>query len=108
MPNEVRDTYQPAEKEQNLGRHWSPTSQAYAPADVLLDRLNSGWMLDTEATVETFYYAGYRRVDVFCFTLRRGTESIEMPVLSNPAVDRLLAENDLTVIEIKSSAQELN
>ena len=83
-------------------RHWSSESQAYAPVDVLLYYLRDGWSLDNLAGVETFYYAGYRRVDVYYLTLRRHTESLEMPVLANPALTRLIEANKINVMRVNS------
>jgi hypothetical protein len=84
-------------------RHWAPDSQAYAPADVLQQYLRSGWELDTLAAVETFYMAGYRRSDIYYFTLKRNTEYIEMPVLANPVVFRIIQEHKLNVLRINVS-----
>ncbi|MEP7287937.1 MAG: hypothetical protein ABI947_19470 [Chloroflexota bacterium] len=89
-------------------RHWSPASQAYAPADVLLNYIRQGWQLDNRAAVETFFYAGYRRVDVFYFTLRDGDVMVEMPVLANPAVSRLIEQNKLTVLRINSIREDMD
>ncbi len=84
-------------------RHWSPTSQTYAPADVLMSHLQTGWRLDGLAGVESFWHAGVRRVDVYYFTLVRGDERLEMPVLANPTVFRLIEENQLNVIRVNAS-----
>src|SRR5579859_506437 len=87
-------------------RHWSPSSQTYAPADVLVRYLRTGWSLDPMAAVETFFYAGYRRVDVYYFTLRNADQTLEMPVLGNPAVRRLLEEHKLTVLRINAAIED--
>lgn len=79
-------------------RHWSSQSQAYAPADVLLNHIREGWTLDSLVAIETFYYAGFRRIDVFYFTLplRRNAQTLEIPVVANPVVTRLIQECGLT------------
>jgi len=84
-------------------RHWAPESQTYAPADVLQQYLRNGWQLDSLAAVETFYMAGYRRSDIYYFTLRREDEFIEMPVLANPVVFRIIQEHKLNVLRINVS-----
>jgi len=89
-------------------RHWSPESQSYAPVDVLENYLRTGWTMDSLAAVETFYYAGYRRVDVFYLTLRRGEACLEMPVLANPKLMRLIEENELTVLRVNASRGEVD
>ncbi len=101
-------TYVPTNIDEEASRHWSPTSQAYAPADVLQRYLRTGWKLETLAAVETFYYAGYRRVDIYYFTLKRNEETIEMPVLRNPVVTRLIEEQKLTVMRINSTQEDID
>ncbi len=81
-------------------RHWSPQSQTYAPVDVLQQYLREGWQLDSLAAVETFYYAGYRRADIYYFTLKRADDYVEMPVLANPVVFRIIQEHKLNVLRI--------
>src|SRR5258706_780022 len=87
-------------------RHWSPDSQTYAPADVLMRYLNDGWELDSLAAVETFYYAGYRRVDIFYFTLKLDGKVVEMPLLANPVTHRLVEERKLTVLRVNAERGE--
>ena len=101
-------TYIPADTDEEVSRHWSPASQAYAPADVLQRYLRTGWKLENLAAVESFYYAGYRRVDIYYFTLKRNEETIEMPVLRNPVVTRLIEEQKLTVMRINSTQEDLD
>jgi hypothetical protein len=94
--------------ESDRSRHWAAGSQTYAPADVLLRYIADGWQLETLAAVESFYYAGYRRVDVFYFTLKRGEEVIEMPVLANPVTHRLVEERKLTVLRVNAARGEVD
>jgi hypothetical protein len=108
MAERSTSTYTPANIDEEVSRHWSPASQAYAPADILQRYLRTGWILENLAAVESFYYAGYRRVDVYYFRLKRGDESVEMPVLMNPVVTRLIEEYKLTVIRINSTQEELD
>jgi hypothetical protein len=84
--------------QQGKFRHWSAESQEYAPSDALLSYLSEGWKLDKFIAVETFYYSGYRRVDVVHFTLRRDQQSFAMPVLANPMVNRLIDYYELTIL----------
>jgi hypothetical protein len=84
--------------QQDNFRHWSAESQEFAPSDALLSYITEGWVLDKLITIETFYYSGYRRVDVVHFTLRRDEETFDMPVLANPMVNRLIDYYDLTIL----------
>ena len=87
-------------------RHWAPQSQAYAPADILLQYLATGWEIDNPAAVETYYCAGVRRADVYLFSLRRAGDHVEMPVLANPAVSRLIEKYQLTVHRVNVDCGE--
>ncbi len=84
----------------DVHRHWSADSEPYAPADILLQYLKNGWNLEKLVAVETVYYAGYRRSDIYYFTLERDGQSVEMPVLANPAVFKVLEQNRLTTLRI--------
>lgn len=79
-------------------RHWSPESETYAPAYVLLQFIRQAWQLDEMVVVELFPCArSYQHVQVYYFTLRRDDEQIWMPVLANPVVLQLIKSYGLTV-----------
>lgn len=82
-------------------RHWSPSSQAYAPADVLLRYLAEGWTVSPIVGLEEHWHAGVRRVDVYHFELVRENKVLVLPVQSNPVVRRLLHERQLRVVLLK-------
>lgn len=84
-------------------KHWCPASETYATADVLLQYLRAGWELDNLVAVETFYHAGYRCSDIYCFTLMRNGESREIPILANPVVFRVIDDHQLTILRINVS-----
>jgi hypothetical protein len=88
-------------------RHWAPDSEVYAPALVLMQYLRSGWKPDELVGVETFYHAGYRHSDIYYFTLQRDDASIEVPVLANPAVFKVISTHQLTVLRINIDRQEM-
>ena len=82
-------------------RHWSASSQAYAPADVLLGYLADGWQLSPVVGLEEHWHAGARRVDVFHFELTKDDQVQILPVQSNPIVRRLLHDRKLRVVLLK-------
>jgi hypothetical protein len=88
-------------------RHWSPESELFAPADVLLQYLRQGWKLDKLVAVETVYYSGYRRSDIFYFTLHRDDQIVEMPVLANPVVFYLIEAHQLELLRINVDRSEV-
>jgi hypothetical protein len=83
-------------------RHWSPESETYTTADVLLQYLCLGWKLDDKVSAETYYHAGYRRSDVYYFTLKQNGVTLQMPVLANPVVRRIVRDHGLTVLWINA------
>lgn len=89
--------------EENL-HHWSQESQTYATAATLLHYLRRNWELDPLAAVESFYHYGGRHVDVYYFTLTRRGRQVEMPVLANPPVFRLITQRSLQVERISGKS----
>lgn len=89
-------------------RHWSPSSQPYAPADVLIRYLSSGWQISPVVGLEEHYHAGVRRVDVYHFELVKDDEHQILPVQSNPIVRRLLREHNLRVVLLSSDTHAVS
>lgn len=83
-------------------RHWSSSSQTYAPADVLMAYLTDGWTLSPVVGLEEHWHAGVRRVDVYHFELSKENQTQVLPVQSNPVVRRLMHERQLRVVLLKS------
>jgi hypothetical protein len=79
--------------------HWSPESQRYTTADVLLQFLRDAWTLRRNVIVETFGCSSYRRVSVYRFVLQKGSRRIELPIIENPVVHRLILQYELAALE---------
>jgi len=77
--------------------HWSPASQAYAPANVLLEHLEDGWDISPIVGQEEYYYGSGRHGNVYYFELTRGSQMMVMPVLGNPIVHRLIHQRQLQI-----------
>lgn len=86
----------------NQRRHWSPASQSYAPADVLLEYLANGWKLSSIAGRAEHWYGAGRHVDIYYFELTCGHRMMVMPVQGNPAVHRLVWEQRLRIVPLSS------
>jgi hypothetical protein len=82
-------------------RHWHPQSQKIAGGDCLRDALSLGWTLNPLVMVDTVQRSGGRRIHLYYFELTRGDECVTMPVVSNPYVERVIAEHHLTVSPIE-------
>jgi hypothetical protein len=85
-------------------QHWSPTSQPYAPAHVLLQYLRYGWKIDKTVFIKSFCCLGSRSVDVYYFRLTRDSESVWMPVPANPVVPRLVQESGLALVRLSADS----
>lgn len=82
-------------------RHWSPMSQLYAPADVLIQYLAEGWTISPVIGLEEHWHAGVRRVDVYHFELTKEGQAQVLPVQSNPIVRRLIQQRQLKIVLLK-------
>jgi hypothetical protein len=89
-------------------RHWSPSSQVYAPADVLLQYLAEGWTISPVVGLEEHWHAGVRRVDVYHFELNKGEQAQVLPVQSNPVVRRLMHQRQLKIVLLKRDTVTLS
>jgi hypothetical protein len=82
-------------------RHWHAPSEKYTGGDSLLTALYKGWTLNNVVYSEAHWYAGTRCVIVYYFELTRGAETVVMPVITNPYVERLIAETPLQQIPLE-------
>ncbi len=78
--------------------HWSGDSQPYAPGDVLMHHIESGWTIGNVVTVETVHFGGTRQVRVIHVSLTAQGQVLAMPAVANPTVERLLAEHGIRPI----------
>lgn len=78
-------------------RYWSSNCTGYAGADCLVTALRKGWKANEICYAEDHWLAGMRLVVVFHFELRRGNETMYMPVISNPFVRRLIFQERFEV-----------
>jgi len=78
-------------------RHWSPDSQVYAPGDVLAHLISDGWQVYGNVFVQTYCCVSRRRTQVYHFILVRNDEHLDLHVVANPAVRRLVQERQFPV-----------
>jgi hypothetical protein len=82
----------------NRPRHWSPSSQTYAPVDVLLESMADDWSVNPMVGLEEYWYGGGRHVAVYYFELTKDGRAVSMPVLGNPIVRRLVGQRPFRVM----------
>lgn len=80
-------------------RHWSPESQSYTTAEVLLQYLSWGWECMNHVTVKTSRCGHRRFIELYSFEIAKGHERLCVPVVSNPVILRLIHERKLNVIQ---------
>jgi len=87
-------------------RHWSPASQPYTTAEVLLQYLRCGWECMNQVTVKTSRCVSSRCVELYSFEIYKEHERLCVSVVSNPVILRLIHERGLivTYCEINSSS----
>lgn len=87
------------EKYTEKPRHWNVRSEEFAGGDHLLTAIRLGWVVnETTLFAEQHWLSGSRPVTVYHFVLCRGKETMIMPVISNPFVERLITSNLLTIV----------
>lgn len=81
-------------------RHWHPGSEKYTGGDALFTALENGWQLNREVKFEEYWHAGVRSVLVYHFELSRDGETMVMPVIRNPYVNRIVREMPATLVPV--------
>lgn len=79
-------------------QHWHPKSEHYAGGDNLITAIEHGWSIDKCKLVQ-HWYAGMRSVKIYEFSLQRGDDSMLMPVINNPYVERYIKEESIPLEE---------
>ena len=80
-------------------QHWTPNSERFAGGDNLMTAIYRGWQIEKCVAVH-HTYNGMREVKVFEFTLSKNGETMTMPVIHNPYIERFLNANNVEVIDV--------
>lgn len=81
-------------------RHWSPSSQPYAPADILFQYLREGWLLGDTVVIQVIQCFSGRCVEIYHFQLSSSSGHVSMPIIANPVILRLIVERGLTTLGV--------
>jgi len=87
-------------------RHWSPSSQPFASAEILLKYLREGWQLERTVAVQMFQCVSRRCVRLYYFSALHDDQSLTIPVVENPIVLRVIRENHLELVDYSANCQE--
>lgn len=80
-------------------QYWCPQSEEYAAGSQLLTALRCGWTLtERRVVMREFWKSGVRPLKIYEFTLTKDHHFMVMPVLSNPYIERLIAQNKIQIV----------
>ncbi len=83
--------------------HWHPGSEKYAGGDCLLTALYEGYEPEAWVYREEHWRGASRCVVVYYFELTRADETMVMPVICNPYVERFINGFPLLLAPIEQS-----
>lgn len=75
----------------DVKRHWSPESEAFAGGDALASMIHSGWRIQKKLYTTVIHLSGARSRSVCCIELERDGRSVQMHVMCNPYINRILS-----------------
>ncbi|MBZ0293119.1 MAG: hypothetical protein K8L99_11195 [Anaerolineae bacterium] len=89
-------------------RHWSPVSEQYAGGDALYSFLMTGWEIATNVVFyEEIWLNGVRRICICHIELKKDDQIIEMPVLENPYVHKMLVTLRIQQLPVDKAQRRL-
>ena len=84
-------------------QHWCPQSEIYSGGDHLISAFREGWeLVDDLVAVQQYWKSGSRPVSIYHFVLERDGETMIMPALHNPFIERFIMEQSLTLVYDKA------
>lgn len=78
-------------------QHWAPDTERFGGGDALITAMMFGWELNPTIYMEYKHFGGNRRVRVYHCNLTRRDETMVIPVVHNPYVNRLIRQMQLQV-----------
>lgn len=81
-------------------QHWHAESARYAGGDHLMTALEKDWDIQRCEMVR-HWYAGMRSVRIYEFELVKDQQTVVMPVLDNPYVERFIIDEGIDLIEVE-------
>lgn len=93
------------QKYTQVSRHWCPHSEAYTGADSLLTAQRNGWRLAGLVYQQNVLFPNGRHTLLYHFELVRGSETVIMPILRNPFVERLIQQRGVDILPYRSLEQ---
>jgi hypothetical protein len=83
-------------------RHWCPISEPVTGGDVLESMLNQGWKISGGICYHQWHSLRGRNFHQYQFCLERDFHMINITVIANPFVQRLISRLHLAVIECEA------
>jgi len=85
-------------------RYCHVPSERFVGVDCLLTALDDGWTMDEIVVRESHWLTSSRRVFVYHFDIKRGTEISRVSVINNPFVTQLIAAYPVRVVSTIDNA----
>jgi hypothetical protein len=79
-------------------RHWSPLSEKYTGGDALLTAMDRGWRVQSRIQCQEHWHGDSRRICIYSVELNRGDETLNMAIIDNPFVTRLIDDLNLQIV----------
>lgn len=79
-------------------RHWCPHSEVYTGADSLLTAQRNGWRLAGLVYKQQVIFSNGRQTTLYHFELVRGSETVIMPIVRNPFVERMIQQHAIDIL----------
>lgn len=90
-------------------RHWSPESEQYARGDALYSFLMIGWQPTSNVVFyREIWLSGARQICILLIQLKKNEQIIEMPVLKNPFIHKMLCEMDIQQLPVEEKQRALS
>ena len=90
----------------DVTQHWCPEAETFAGGDALLTMLATGWTMNPEVREETHYFSGMRQTAICHVKLERNGQTMEMPILRNPYISRMLMSGGFKVVPMEQLVRE--
>jgi len=92
----------------DVTQHWCEHSEKFAGADALITAINDGWAINGNVEYETIYFADSRPQYVYYINLKRDDETLTMPVLHSPYLNRMISRKKFDLVERDQSSASVN
>jgi hypothetical protein len=81
-------------------RHWCPQCEKFAGGETLQIALEDRWLPKGVIFRQTFWLMRRRQTNVYHVTLQRGNRLLELKIIDNPFVSRLIGQLGRQIVQL--------